>query len=114
MTPQPFSAVRSLTPGGVTVVTLRGDIDQDVGAEVRRALLPSGDPAPFTVVDLASVSFMDSAGVNALIQAHHAARSRDGWIRLAACSPMILRVLDTLGIDGLLRCYPTVREALGD
>ncbi|MGP2439328.1 STAS domain-containing protein [Streptomyces sp. JW3] len=114
MTPQPFSAVRSLTPDGVTVVTLRGDIDQDVGAEVRQALLPSGVPAPFTVVDLASVSFMDTAGINALIQAHRAARSRDGWIRLAACSPTILRVFDILGVDGLIGCYPTVREALGD
>ncbi|WP_320774003.1 STAS domain-containing protein [Streptomyces sp. CRN 30] len=114
MTPQPFSAVRSLTPDGVTVVTLRGDIDQDVGTEVRQALLPTGTPDPFTVVDLASVSFMDTAGINALILAHRAAASRDGWIRLAACSPTILRVLDVLGIAGVMRCYPTVQDALGD
>ncbi|GGS99985.1 STAS domain-containing protein [Streptomyces griseoviridis] len=112
MTPRPFSAVRSSTPDGVTVVTLRGDIDRDAGVEVRQALLPSGEPAPFTVVDLSSVSFMDSAGVNALIQAHRATGSRDGWIRLAACSPAISRILAIIGVDGLIRSYPTVRDAI--
>jgi anti-anti-sigma factor len=103
---QPFSAVRSTARDGVTVVSLRGDIDMTTEVEVRQALLSaSGAEAPRTVVDLSQVSFMDSTGFNALISAHAHATAHSGWIRVATPPPM-------LGIDEVISSYPTLKEAL--
>ncbi|WP_437049687.1 STAS domain-containing protein [Streptomyces sp. enrichment culture] len=113
MVHQPFSAVRVSECDGVAVVKLRGDIDMTVEAEVRRALLPASDAdTPRVVVDLSQVSFMDSAGINALIGAHLHASARNGWIRVVASSPMVKRLFQTLGIDEVIGDYPTLREAL--
>ncbi|CAL9342735.1 hypothetical protein SUDANB6_00303 [Streptomyces sp. enrichment culture] len=113
MVHQPFSAVRVSGCDGVAVVALRGDIDMTVEAEVRRALLPVSDAdTPRAVIDLSEVSFMDSAGINALISAHLRASARNGWIRVVTASPMVKRLFQTLGIDEVISSYPTVNEAL--
>ncbi|MEU0743354.1 STAS domain-containing protein [Streptomyces sp. NPDC006134] len=110
---QPFSAVRVSGCDGVAVVTLRGDIDMSVETEVRRALLPASDvDTPRTVIDLSEVSFMDSAGINALINAHLRAGAQDGWIRVVTSSPLLQSLFRTLGIDEVISSYPTLREAL--
>lgn len=113
MVHQPFSAVRATGLDGVTVVTLRGDIDMTVEAEVRHALLPAPETGtPRAVVDLSEVSFMDSAGINALIGAHLRASTEKGWIRVVTSSPLIKRLFQTLGIDEVISSYPTLDEAL--
>lgn len=110
---QPFSAVRSTARDGVTVVSLRGDIDMTTEVEVRQALLSASDTeAPRTVVDLSQVSFMDSTGFNALISAHAHATAHSGWVRVATPPPMVKRMFHMLGIDEVIHSYPTLKEAL--
>ncbi|MFF2997993.1 STAS domain-containing protein [Streptomyces sp. NPDC057950] len=109
-----LSATRSTTAEGIAVLALRGEIDFTTGTEVQRALLgPDGEAAARTVVELSQVTFMDSSGINALIGAHHAATALQGWVRLAAPSPSILRVLQIVGLDTVITCYPTLQQALG-
>ncbi|MFJ8009194.1 STAS domain-containing protein [Streptomyces fagopyri] len=108
-----LSVTRSTTAEGVTVLALRGEIDFTTGTEVQRALLgPGGEATAHTVVELSQVTFMDSSGINALIGAHHAATALEGWVRLAAPSPSILRVLQIVGLDTVITCYPTLQQAL--
>ncbi|MEV5783123.1 MULTISPECIES: STAS domain-containing protein [Streptomyces] len=109
-----LSVTRSTTAEGIAVLALRGEIDFTTGTEVQRALLgPDGEAAARTVVELSQVTFMDSSGINALIGAHHAATAQQGWVRLAAPSPSILRVLQIVGLDTVITCYPTLQQALG-
>ncbi|MET8413376.1 STAS domain-containing protein [Streptomyces sp. NPDC005195] len=109
-----LSVTRSTTAEGIAVLALRGEIDFTTGTEVQRALLgPDGEAAARTVVELSQVTFMDSSGINALIGAHHAATALRGWVRLAAPSPSILRVLRIVGLDTVITCYPTLQQALG-
>ncbi|MCX4572083.1 STAS domain-containing protein [Streptomyces sp. NBC_01571] len=108
-----LSVTRSTTAEGIAVLALRGEIDFTTGTEVQRALLgPDGEAAARTVVELSQVTFMDSSGINALIGAHHTATARQGWVRLAAPSPAILRVLQIVGLDSVITCYPTLQQAL--
>ncbi|MFF3848936.1 STAS domain-containing protein [Streptomyces sp. NPDC002328] len=110
--PQRLSVARS-TVDGVDVVSPRGEIDHDTGGPFRQALeAVDGGNGGRIVVDLSEVTFMDSTGVNVLVTAHQTAEAGDGWLRLAVRQGPVLRVLQLVGLDGVIACYPSVEEAL--
>ncbi|WP_328494742.1 STAS domain-containing protein [Streptomyces sp. NBC_00414] len=101
------------TVDGVHVVTLCGDLDHDSRDRVEEALQrPAADVPQRTVADLTGVTFMDSSGVNVLIIAYKAAAATEGWVRVAGARPSVRRVLELVGLDTVIRCYPTVEQAL--
>ncbi|MCX4457962.1 STAS domain-containing protein [Streptomyces sp. NBC_01340] len=94
-------------------LVLRGEVDLTTGAEIQRALLgPDGEATRHTVMDLGQVTFMDSTGINALIGARQAATAIQGWVRVAGPTAYILRVLQLVGLDTVMPCYPTLQQAL--
>ncbi|MFD9286394.1 hypothetical protein ACFWD7_56475 [Streptomyces mirabilis] len=40
------------------------------------------------------------------------AASADGWIRLASLRATVQRVVEMVGLDTVIPCYPTLRQAL--
>jgi anti-sigma B factor antagonist len=66
------------------------------------------------VVDLAEVTFCDSGGLSALVDAHRRADARGGGLRLAAAQPRVLAVLQATNLDRYLSLYASVDEATGD
>jgi stage II sporulation protein AA (anti-sigma F factor antagonist) len=64
------------------------------------------------VVDLSGVTFMDSSGINVLIAARNAVAGTGGWLRLAGPTESVLRTLRLVGLDEIIDCYPTLRDAL--
>ncbi|WP_062646310.1 STAS domain-containing protein [Streptomyces maremycinicus] len=111
--PDRFSAEHRMI-GGVRVVTVRGEIDHEVGELLSAALLSGyGEAAPSRiVVDLSGVTFMDSSGINVFVTAHQAVSGGAGWLRIAAARKPVLRVLGLTGIDALVTCHPTLEQAL--
>lgn len=98
---------------GVTVLSLRGEVDYDSAEALTRSVPPPDAPAgQRLVVDLSRVTFMDSSGVNTLIAAHQATQAADGWLRLAGVSGAVLRTVQLVGLDTIVACHPTVEEAL--
>ncbi|MFF7333345.1 anti-sigma factor antagonist [Streptomyces sp. NPDC008150] len=98
--------------GGVLVLAVGGEIDEDTGTQFRQELLPDGGrPAPYTVVDLTRVTFMDSTGINVLITAHHALPD-GGWLRLAGATGIVWRVIELVSLHQAIPCFPTVQQAL--
>ncbi|MET8029837.1 STAS domain-containing protein [Streptomyces avermitilis] len=113
MEPSRLSVTRSTTTDGITVLALQGEVDFTTGREIQyELLLPNDDATPRTVVDLSRVTFMDSTGINALIGAHRAATAAQGWVRIAEPSSSVLRLLQIVGVDTVITCYPTLRQAL--
>lgn len=101
------------TVDGVRVVALCGELDHAARAVAEDALRPrAGEAPPRTVADLTDVTFMDSSGINVLITAHLAARNAEGWLRVSGARKSVLRVLELVGVDSLIPCRPTLREAL--
>lgn len=105
-------SVVSNTTDGIRVLTLAGEIDHDTGQTLRQAFDASGTPLPRIVVDLSRVTFMDSTGINILIAAHHTLTEAGGWLRLAAPGEAVMRTLQIVGVDAVIDCRETLRQAL--
>ncbi|MFD5270510.1 STAS domain-containing protein [Streptomyces sp. NPDC058335] len=107
-------SVVSTATDGIRVLTLAGEIDHDTGQALRQALDTSGILRPRIVVDLSRVTFMDSTGINIFVAAHRTLTEADGWIRLAAPGEAVMRTLQIVGVDAVIDCRETLRQALSD
>lgn len=102
-------------PPNTAVLTLRGSLDIDTAPALKANLNRLVErPAPRVVVDLAGLDFCDSMGVGVLVTAHSRAQERGGWVRLAAPSSFLRRLLDTLGLTEHLSLHTDVQRALQD
>jgi anti-sigma B factor antagonist len=102
-------------PPDTAVLTLRGSLDIDTAPSLKANLNRLVERAgPRVVVDLAGLDFCDSMGVGVLVTAHARAMEHGGWVRLAAPSGFLSRLLDTLGLTDYLSLFPDVEAALQD
>lgn len=100
------------SPRGVAVVAVRGQLDVDSAAVLHEAL---GDliaqGALRIVLDLHELSFCDSIGLSALVVTHKHCAGRGGYLRLAAPTPFMLKVLDAIGLRRMIAVYASVPAA---
>jgi anti-anti-sigma factor len=105
-----FPAVWS---GRTAVVAASGEIDLTNADGLRDVLLSALDAgARGLVVDMTATTFLDSAGVTALVRTSRRSSATDTTLRLAVTAPAVLRVLDLVGLDQLIGVYPSVSEAV--
>jgi stage II sporulation protein AA (anti-sigma F factor antagonist) len=102
-------SVLATAADGIRVLSLAGEIDHDTGPVLRQAL-DTADTR--VVVDLSRVTFLDSTGINIFIAAHHTLARAGGWLRLAAPTGSVLRTLQIVGVDAVIDCRDTLRQAL--
>ncbi|GIH25457.1 anti-sigma factor antagonist [Acrocarpospora phusangensis] len=104
-------ARRSLS--GAVVVAVEGELDLFTAPflrdEVRDAIKQDG---AVLVLDLTSLSFMDSSGLSVLIEAWRLATSEGGGVTLAAPQAPVARILRTTGLDRRIKVYPDVDTAI--
>jgi anti-anti-sigma factor len=85
-----------LDPGssaGLTIVTLRGELDLVHAADVAIALAATAARDRWIIVNLAGLDFIDAAGVKALSRGRRFARNAGGGLLLAAPHGIVQRVL---------------------
>jgi stage II sporulation protein AA (anti-sigma F factor antagonist) len=111
--PQPDQlSIVDTSSEGIRILTVAGEIDYDTCETLRQALDVPATPPPRLVIDMRQVTFMDSTGINLLIAAHQSATDAGGWIRLAAPTSPVRRTIQIVGLDALIDCHATLREAL--
>ena len=64
------------------------------------------------VVDLSDMDFIVSMALGVFVQTYTRLRAADGFLRLAAPQPPILRVIKTTALDRLLPIYDSLAQAL--
>ncbi|MEV6447916.1 STAS domain-containing protein [Amycolatopsis sp. NPDC051716] len=101
--PSGLTVTTTERPGGITVLTLVGDIDAATVGILDEALV-TGERL---VVDLTRVAFLSCAGVRALLQAN--ARTE---LALVLGGHAVTRSLEATGADLLLKIHPRVGAAL--
>ncbi|MFD0279589.1 STAS domain-containing protein [Kitasatospora sp. NPDC127111] len=84
------------------VVRARGDIDLDTGPRLRHELIRALAENHEVVLDLSEVTFMDCAGLNALIDARNQADRRGARLTLRNVGRPVARILALTGLTGRL------------
>lgn len=99
--------------GQTAVVAAAGEIDLTNAEKFRDALLSAlNAEASGLVVDLTGTTFLDSAGVTALVRASRRAAATGASLRLAVTHPAVLRVLNLVGLDRLIDIHASVAAAV--
>jgi anti-anti-sigma factor len=92
-----------LQADGATVLTVSGELDMTDVTDFNTEVADCWSRSPHTLVlDLTSVTFIDSTGVGALVQIHRDAQAVNRALVIRP-SPPVLRVL---GVAGLLHALP--------
>lgn len=102
--------------GELLDVTVTGDgtlrVAGEIDASSVRVLADHLEPLPEgrgeVLLDLAEVTFVDSSGLRVLIDAHQRAERGGRRLVLVEPSPVVRRLLDISGLDGLLHVRPDV------
>jgi anti-sigma B factor antagonist len=96
-----------------TVLSLHGQLDMDSAAALTDVLdQMHRDQTSRIIVDLAGVTFCDSTGLSILVVAHHRAVTAGGYLRLAAPTPFLLRILNVVGVLPAVPAYHSIAAAL--
>ena len=102
-------------PCDVVILHQTGDLDAYTAPELRSHLhgATEGD-ARLVVVDLSAVTFIDSAGLGALVGAHRRMREGGGRLRIVRPPPLVARAFELTGLDGVLELCDAPEEALAE
>ena len=99
-------------PRRAEVVTLPAEIDISNDGLVEDELTSAlGDGLAVLVADGTRTTFCASAGMSALLRAHHQAQAAGTQLRVVA-SPAVRRILELTGADQVLDTYPGLADAL--
>jgi anti-sigma B factor antagonist len=94
------------------MVSLTGEIDiantPALTAQLRQLTAP---PATGLIVDLTSVSFIDSSGLSALVASWRRLEERGAQLVVVASSPLIVRLLNVTGLNQLFTVVSTPADA---
>ena len=94
------------------IVVLPAEIDlanaESTGRQLRTALRPGA----VVIADMSATMFADSSAVRMLLVSADAAAASHGDLRIVIPSPQVLRILQVLGVDGMLRIFRTLDTAL--
>lgn len=97
---------------GVVIVAVAGDIDISTASRLRDALFELAGTAGTLIVDLNRVTFIDSAGLGALVSAYRHATAHGGSLHAVCSRPPIRRLLWLTGVDRRIPLTATVDRAL--
>jgi len=106
-------SLSSRTERGHVIAALSGELDIAAAPMLRERLLGLLGPATGRlIIDLSAVSYADARGLTVLVGTGRRARLLGGFLRLAAPSPEVARVLSTTGLSRHLEIFPTVHAAI--
>jgi anti-sigma B factor antagonist len=95
-----------------TVLTVTGECDVTTQSQLRAALKRTvTQPTHLVILDLSRLTFLDSAGIHALVDSQWMLLVAGKLLVLACPQPIVARVLALTGADQLIRVVGTVGEA---
>ena len=111
MQPAQLSIERQPASNGDTLVTrLTGKLSLETVHNFIATMRP--EPATRLVLDMSGLSFLDSAGVGALVSLFVSRRNNSKTLALAALTQQGNAVMQVSGLLKLLPVYPSVEEAV--
>lgn len=110
--PQTLHAVRTRLNGAI-ILSIQGEVDLANAASLRTELTSAiGTGTRLIVVDLTDLRYIDTSGINVLLDTHRAFAKDGSVIVLVVGSSMIQRTFKIIGLEQLIPMYPTVETAI--
>ncbi|MFF7487189.1 STAS domain-containing protein [Streptomyces luteogriseus] len=109
----PLSVEVELPREDVALITVDGYLDVDTATEFQAHLanqLHHG--RRHFLIDLASVPFMDSSGMNIILRVYQETRKTEGSVHVISPTPAVRRILDLTGVSITVPISESVDEAL--
>lgn len=97
------------------VVVVSGEVDSDTAPTLRTAVTSGIDHTSVNpcILDLTKVTFLNPAGLTALLDAHTHAQARDEPLRIVVDGNRpVIRPIEITGLDTALNLYHSIDEAL--
>jgi anti-sigma B factor antagonist len=111
--PDAYAIEERPAPDGAVVLALRGEVDLAAAPALRLRFEEALARRPAAVVvDMAELTFADSAALRELLRADAAMRAEGTRFSVAALPPAVERLLELTRADELLDAAPTVEAAL--
>ncbi|MFJ2967962.1 STAS domain-containing protein [Streptomyces collinus] len=109
----PLSVEVEVPREDVALITVDGYLDVDTATEFQAHLanqLHHG--RRHFLLDLSSVPFMDSSGMNIILRVYQETRKTEGSVHVISPAPAVRRILDLTGVSITVPISETVDEAL--
>ena len=100
-----------MTPEGYTICRPVGELDAFTVSQFRQALAEVASSGRLLIIDLSGVSFVDSAGLGALVGGIRRTRELGGDVAVACSRPTLIQLLRSTGFDRIVRVVDTVEKA---
>jgi anti-sigma B factor antagonist len=97
---------------GVVIAAVTGDIDISTVTRLRERLFELAGNGGILIVDLNRVTFIDSAGLGALVGAARRAAAHGGSLHAVCARPQTRKLLWLTGVDRRIPLAATVDGAL--
>ena len=111
-----FGAKQYEAIDGTQIVSVTGEVDLSsvpwLAEVIRRAKEQAGGEPSHVVVDLSEVEFMDTAGLEVLLEEWNSSRRLDGRMCLVAPEGPLTRLLEVSGLGELFDLYAEMDAAV--
>lgn len=95
------------------IVAVEGELDIATADDLREHIqVAIDDHGPWLILDLSALDFMDSSGLNVIINAYRTVRDTDGALALAALNERVTKVVRLVGLHRQVPVHKTVSTAI--
>lgn len=99
----------------VLLVRLSGELDHHTSEQLKTKIemvLEENDVIQHLVLNLKSLSFMDSSGIGVILGRYKQIKKRNGEVIVCSISPQIKRLFEMSGLFKIIRLEPSEEIAL--
>ncbi|MBB4934200.1 anti-sigma B factor antagonist [Lipingzhangella halophila] len=95
------------------IIEVEGDLDIATAGDLQEHVLSAVDEhGPWLILDLTSLDFMDSSGLNVVINIYRSVKERGGSLALAAPNERVTKVVRLVGLHRQVAVHRTVPAAV--
>ncbi len=96
---------------GFHIVTLTGEIDLETSPQARKTLLDTVDQTTKVLIDMASVTYIDSSGIATLVEAFQRAKKKGAYLAFICLNPAVVRVLTLARLEKVFTIHQDLESA---
>jgi anti-sigma B factor antagonist len=110
--PPPFQVTEKTLDRGAHLVVVRGELDISAAPKFRESVAAIPTDVTKLVMDLSGLEFIDSSGLQVLIEEQKRLDAEDGKLVLVCASPKVLDLFRLTGVDKVCTVVSSRAEAL--